>query len=417
MIGALCDGPVEVTRLGRGQDNGRTGRALSQMGVRLEPTGDDALRVHGVGIGGLVAPAEVIDCGNSGTTIRLLLGLLGGRFSVELDGDEYLRKRPMKRVAEPLGQMGVVVDGQRALSMTTGDLFAPLILQPATAPLRGIDYTSTVASAQVKSAILLAGLRAEGETRVTEPALSRDHTERMLRYFGVTVTSTERDGRAEAQLAAGPHRLTARALAVPGVLSSAAFLLGAALLVPGSEVTVEGVGINPTRAGVLDALVAMGAALDIAPSEGHPVEPEGTVTARASSLRGTRIGGTLSVRSIDELPLLAALAALADGETVVSDAAELRVKESDRVAATARMLRAFGADIDERPDGWVIGGGRTLRAATVQSEGDHRIAMAAAVVALAVDGESTIVDVANVATSFPSFAPLLRQLGVDVEEI
>ncbi len=415
MLGALCDGPVDVTRLGHGQDNGRTGRALAQMGVRLEPLSADALRVHGVGIDGLRAPSDTIDCGNSGTTMRLLLGLLGGRFSARLDGDAYLRRRPMRRVVEPLAEMGIATDGPRG---ETGELYAPLQLSASGGPIHAIDYTSKVASAQVKSAILLAGLRADGATSVTEPSLSRDHTERMLRYFGVALESHSKEGAAIARLSATPRRLRARPLAIPGDLSSAAFLLGAALLVPGSEITVQGVGLNPTRAGVLDVLLQMGAAVEATADGGESVEPEGALTARSSSLRGTRICGALSVRSIDELPLLATLAAFADGQTVVTDASELRVKESDRVAATARMLRAFGAEIDERPDGWVIAGrGVGLHAATVQSEGDHRIAMSAAIAALAIDGETTIVDAANVATSFPSFVALLRQLGADIEEI
>jgi 3-phosphoshikimate 1-carboxyvinyltransferase len=306
--------------------------------------------------------------------------------------------------------MGARVDG--AAGPRPGELYPPLQVGGARARLRGIRHSSAVASAQVKSALLFAALAAEGATTIVEPARSRDHTERMLAFLGAPLT-VEGDG-VTLDPAGWSRRLAARDLDVPGDLSSAAFLLAATTLVPGSRVTVEGVGVNPTRTGFVDALAAMGGQLVVAPAADASGEPVGDLTASAAPLGAITLDGTLALRAIDELPLVAALAAHAAGATTIADAAELRVKESDRIVSTAAMLRAFGVEVEERPDGLVVAGGRGVRAGVVDSGGDHRIAMAGAVCALGADGETRIRDVDNVATSFPGFAELLQSLGAAI---
>ena len=386
MLGALCDGVVEVTGLSDGEDNLSTARVLGQLGVRIERDGDGA-RVHGVGLDGLRAPAAPLDCGNSGTTMRVLLGILAGQpFEATLVGDHSLTRRPMRRVLEPLTRMGLTVVAARDGG------FPPLTVRGAR-PLTGLVYASPIASAQVKSAVLLAGLWAAGETRVDEPGLSRDHTERMLAWLGTPPA--------------------ARPIHVPGDLSSAAFLLGAALLVEGSDVVIEDVGVNPTRTGFLDIVAAMGANVDRGAPRERNHEPAADLGVRWGELRGVEVAGDLALRALDELPLVATLAARARGVTRIRDAKELRVKESDRIAQTARMLRSFGVAVDEHDDGLTVHGDpdRPLTAGDVDADGDHRIAMCANLLALVAPAGTRIAGAESIATSFPSFHACLRGLG------
>ena len=393
ILGGIAGGVTRVSGFLRAEDCLSTLRCLRALGIAIEEQ-CDALVIHG---GPLAEPGDVLDVGNSGTTIRLLAGVLAGQpFHSVLTGDASIRRRPMARVAEPLRQMGARISGRQ------GGRLAPLSI--AGASLRGIAYATPVASAQVKSAILLAGLFAQGETCVTEPSPSRDHTERMLGAFGVPV---RRDGQT-ARLT-GPAAPRGTAVRVPGDLSSAAYFLVAGALVPGSEVAVADVGINPTRTGVLDILRMMGACVEVRDEREEGGEPVGTVAVRAGPLRGVVIGGAVVPRAIDELPVLAVAACLAAGETVIRDAAELRLKESDRVAVLARELGRLGADIMPQPDGLVIAGGRRLHGGRVRSGGDHRIAMALAVAGLCADGPVIIEDPACIETSFPGFEAALRR--------
>lgn len=416
LFGALSDGPVAISGLGRGGDNRSTARALAELGVAIDvdAAGTEA-RVVGAGFGGLRAAAQDLDCGNSGTTIRLMTGLLAGRpFESSLVGDASLTRRPMRRLAEPLRQMGATLDG-RVEPARPGDIFPPLRVRGGA--LHGISYLLPVASAQLKSALVLAGLQADGQTQVTEPGLSRDHTERMLAFLGAPIAVDPATRTVTVDPTGWGGRLHAMPITVPGDLSSAAFLLVAALVVPGSEVVVEGVGLNPTRTGVLDALAAMGADLEVTVTGTAMGEPVGQVRARASALRGIDVGGALALRSIDEIPALAVAAAIATGRTVFSDLKELRVKESDRIAALARELGRAGVLVEERPDGLVVDGlaGRQPRGGTVKPEHDHRIAMAGAVLGLGAEaGEETLVPADDIATSFPSFATTLRVLGASL---
>jgi 3-phosphoshikimate 1-carboxyvinyltransferase len=413
LFGALSDGPVAISGLGRGGDNLSTARALQALGVDVDvdAAGADA-RVVGVGLTGLHAAAGALDCGNSGTTIRLLTGLLAGRaFETVLEGDASLTRRPMRRLAAPLRQMGAQIDG-RADAGRPDDIFPPLRVRGG--GLKGISYALPVASAQLKSALVLAGLQASGPTTITEPGPSRDHTERMLRFLGAPIDVDPSTGRVTVDPAGWGGRLRAAAIAVPGDLSSAAFLLVAALIVPGSEITVEGVGLNPTRTGVLDVLTSMGADLHVEITGDAMGEPVGWVRARASRLRAVEVRGTRALRSIDEIPALAVAAAVAEGRTVFADLKELRVKESDRIAALARELGRAGVTVEERPDGLVVDGlaGGPPRGGTVRPEHDHRIAMAGAILGLCgAAGDETAVPADDIATSFPTFAATLRALG------
>jgi 3-phosphoshikimate 1-carboxyvinyltransferase len=410
LFSLLARAPVRVLGLGDGADNGRTARAIVQLGARVERDGA-AVVVRGTGLDGMRAPDAAVDCGNSGTTIRLLCGLLAGqRFATTLVGDDSLTKRPMRRVIEPLARMGATI-------ASTGDGTPPLVVGPAAGALRGLDYALPMASAQVKTAVLLAGLWADGVTTVTEPGPSRDHSERLLTYLGAPLVASGRttsvDCRAwNRQLAA------AAAIAVPGDPSSAAFLVAAALLAGAGEVRLPGVCVNPTRTGFVDAIAAMGGRVAIEDPGQAGAEPVATLVIRGApaALTATEIAGDLATRSIDELPILAVLAARARGTTVVRDAAELRVKESDRVATTCAMLTAFGVTCEARPDGFAVEGraDRPLSAARVHADGDHRIAMAAVVAGLVADGETVVDDAANVATSYPGFASALTALGASV---
>jgi 3-phosphoshikimate 1-carboxyvinyltransferase len=412
LFGALADGVVDASGLGRGGDNLSTAAALRALGVEIALDGTDA-RVHGVGFAGLRAAATALDCGNSGTTIRLMMGLLAGRpFETELFGDGSLTRRPMRRVAEPLRRMGATVDG-RADAARPDDVFPPLRVRGGA--LAGIGYDLPVASAQLKSALVLAGLQAKGITTLREPGRSRDHTERMLRAMGAPIAIDGTDGAVVVDPNGWDGRLRAVPIVIPGDLSSATFLFVAAATVAGSDVTVENVGLNPTRAGALDVLVAMGADITIAHARDAMGEPVGAVRVRGSRLRGTTVSGELALRSIDEIPALAVAAALADGETVFADLAELRVKESDRIVAVARELRRAGVAVEERPDGFAVTGlgGRAPSGGTVQPEHDHRIAMAGAVLGLSA-GDETVIPAADIATSFPTFAETLGGLGAKI---
>jgi 3-phosphoshikimate 1-carboxyvinyltransferase len=402
LLGALGEGPTDITGYLEAEDCLRTLAAVEALGAEVTRKGPGQYRVGGVGRDGFREPADVIDCGNSGTTARLLMGVLAGQpFWTIMTGDASLRRRPMGRVAGPLRQMGATVVGR------AGGTKLPLAVRGAR-PLARLDYALPVASAQVKSALLLAGLFADGPVRVTEPAPSRDHSERMLRRFGVAVETTGRT----ATLVPGPLR--GMPIDVPGDLSSAAFLLVAATIVREGRVTVRGVGVNPTRTGALEVLETMGAPVTRSEAR-EDGEPIAALTAASAGLRGTTVSGALVPRLIDEVPVLAVAAVVARGVTEIRDAAELRVKESDRIATLAAQLARLGAEVAERPDGLTIAGGTRLRGAEVTSDGDHRIAMALAVAGLVADGETVVEDAACIATSFPGFADCLNRLaGADV---
>jgi 3-phosphoshikimate 1-carboxyvinyltransferase len=399
LLGALAEGVSEVHGYLEAEDCLRTLAAVQALGAEVTRKAPGHYRIASGGPRGLAEPADVVDCGNSGTLARLLPGVLTGLpFWTLLTGDASLRGRPMGRVAEPLRAMGATFVGRAEGTRL------PLAIRGTATP-KAIDYATPVASAQVKSAVLLAGLGADGPVSVTEPAPSRDHSERMLRRFGARVDTRER----RVTLTPGPLRATS--VVVPGDISSAAFLLVAGAVVPEARLTCHRVGVNPTRTGALDVLEAMGARIARA-NDADEGEPTASLTVTTSALRPTEIGGaTLIPRLIDEVPVLAVLAAVAPGVTVIRDAKELRVKESDRIAAVARELGALGAAIEERPDGMVITGGRRLRGAAVRSRGDHRMAMALAVAGLVADGETVIDDVECVSTSFPKFAETLNALA------
>ncbi len=402
ILGALAEDETRITGCSTGRDFLHTAQALVALGVEIDNLGEPDLLVHGVGLNGLTDPGEVLDLGNSGTGMRLLLGVLAGQdFSATLTGDESLRCRPMDRVAAPLAEMGIRVTGQ-------GERCTPPVTVEGGKP-QAITYHTPMASAQVKSAILLAGLYAQGTTVVVEPGASRDHSERMLAAFGADVTV----GGLRVSVAGLPQ-LRAQEVAVPGDISAAAFLLVAGLLVPESRVTVRDVLLNPTRAALLDILERMGA--DIAVWNRRIVggEERGDVTVRTSELTATEVGGDEIPSMLDEVPILALAATQAQGRTVIRDAAELRVKESDRLATTTEMLRAFGAQVEELPDGLIINGPTRLHGATVNSHGDHRIAMTAAVAGLVATGETVVEDTTCIHTSFPGFADLLGSLGAQV---
>ncbi len=412
LFSLLSETPVRVRGLGDGADNGRSAKAITQLGAVIVRDGN-ALVIQGTGLRGMRAPEGAIDCGNSGTTIRLLCGLLAGQpFAIGLVGDESLSSRPMARVIDPLRAMGAIITGVPRGS----DLVPPLTVGPAIGALRPLEISLEMASAQVKTAILLAGLYAEGPTRVTEPGPSRDHTERMLAYLGAPLTVA---GRTTTVATTGwSGRLAGDGFSVPSDPSSAAFLVAAALLAGAGEVRLPNVCVNPTRTGFLDAIAAMGGVVALEDRDDTGPEPIATLVVRGASqpLRAIEIAGDLAVRSIDELPILAVLAARANGTTTVRDAGELRVKESDRIATTCAMLRGFGIACEEHADGFTVEGRpeRPLDPAHVQANGDHRIAMAAVVGGLVASGPTHIDDADNVATSYPGFAAALTALGASV---
>jgi len=401
MLAALAEGTSRISGFLEGEDTRATARAFAQMGVRIETPSASERIVHGSGLHGLRVPAGAVDCGNAGTGMRLLTGLLAGQaFDSTLVGDESLSRRPMRRVIDPLAQMGARIDA--------GPGGVPPLRIHGGNRLQGIDYPLPVASAQVKSAILLAGLYARGETNVHEPHPTRDYTERMLRAFGWPIEFAAGSARLT-----GAHTLRATDVAVPADFSSAAFFLVAATLAPRSELLIEAVGMNPRRIGLLAALRLMGA--DI--REEHPREFGGERVAdlfvRHAPLRGIDVPEHLVPDMIDEFPALFVAAAAARGTTRIRGAAELRVKESDRISVMARGLAALGVDIEETPDGAVIEGG-VLRGGNVDSGGDHRCAMSFAVAGLIARDAVRILDCANVATSFPGFAELAHRCGFDL---
>ncbi|WP_207893851.1 3-phosphoshikimate 1-carboxyvinyltransferase [Tumebacillus sp. BK434] len=399
MFGALADGVTQVSGFLPGADCLSTVDCFRKMGVQVEMLSETELRVTGAGLDGLQEPSDVLDVGNSGTTARLMLGILAGQpFHSTVTGDASIRRRPMGRVTGPLREMGAAIDGRE-----DGRL-APLSMRGGN--LRGIKYDSPVGSAQVKSAVLLAGLFAAGTTGVKEPEQSRDHTERMLRAFGVPVT--EQDGYITVQ---GGSRLTAAEIEVPGDISSAAFLLVAAAILPGSDLLIRGVGINPTRTGILDVLREMGAQIDVHNERISGDEPIADLRVRGGALTGVTVRGAVIPRLIDEIPVLAVAATQAEGVTEIRDAKELKVKESNRIATTAAELRKFGAEVEELEDGLRITGRTKLRGgAVIETYHDHRIAMAMAVAALAADGPATIRDWEAVDVSFPGFAQLVQNI-------
>ena len=403
MLAALAEGTSRITGFLEGEDTLATARAFVQMGVRIEAPHASERRVHGVGLHGLAAPDAPIDCGNAGTGMRLMAGILAGQaFDSTLTGDASLSKRPMRRVIEPLSQMGARIEAER-------DGLPPLRIRGGSA-LHGIDYDLPVASAQVKSAILLAGLYAHGETRVREPHPTRDYTERMLRAFGWPV-----DIQPGSVQISGGHRLRAVQIDVPTDFSSAAFFIVAASIAPGSELVLRDVGMNPRRTRLLQVLRAMGA--DIRESNvressrrGQGGEPVADLIVRHAPLCGIDVPADVVPDMIDEFPALFVAAAAARGTTRIRGAAELRVKESDRIAVMANALRALGVRIKETPDGAVIEGG-TLGGGDADSAGDHRCAMSLAVAGLIARVPVRIADCANVATSFPGFVELARNCG------
>ena len=373
LFGALCDGPIHIEGIGRGGDNTSTARALSALGAKIEFDGTRA-HVNGVGFDGFSAASTSLDCGNSGTTIRLMMGLLAGQpFSTTLMGDASLTRRPMLRLATPLRQMGATIEG-RLDPAKPHEIYPPVTVTGG--KLRGIETTLPVASAQLKSALVLAALQAEGPSLIIEPGLSRDHTERMLRFLGAPLEADPARHSVRVDPAGWNRKLKGDSLEVPGDLSSAAFVMVAASIIPGSDVLIEGVGLNPTRAGIIDALRAMGADLTVTVTGDAMGEPVGTVRARAAALRGARIDGVLALRSIDEIPALAMAAAMADGTTVFADLKELRVKESDRIASLARELGRAGIAVVEHPDGLSITGaagrGRARRDRAAHARSSHR---------------------------------------------
>ncbi len=397
MLGALADGVTHVSGFLMGEDCLSTIDCFRKMGVTVEIGDDHTVTVHGVGLHGLHEPSERLYTGNSGTTTRLISGILSGQsFPVSLTGDASIEKRPMGRVIVPLRQMGAEING-------IDDKFCPLTIRPS--KLHGIEYTLPVASAQLKSAILLAGLYADTPTTVIEPAPSRDHTERMLRALGCRV---ETEGCRITVYP--PTQLTASDVTVPADISSAAFFLVAGAIVPNSVITIRNVGVNPTRDGVIEVLQNMGAeiTMDNLRDDGEPICD---LTIRASKLHGTEISGDIIPRLIDELPVLAVAAACAEGTTVIRDAAELKVKESNRIAAMVTELTRAGADVTETADGMVIHGGKPLHGAVFETYQDHRIAMSMAVCALVCSGESEIQGEDVVAVSYPNFFDTLSALG------
>lgn len=401
MLGSLATGTTEIEGFLPGEDCLSTIRCFRSMGVQIEQNGS-SVKVFGRGLRELTAPAGILDCGNSGTTTRLLSGVLAAQhFNSELSGDASIQRRPMKRIMIPLRAMGADI------TSVSGNDCAPLSVHGK--QLYGIHFNSPIASAQVKSAVLLAGLYASGQTTVTEPALSRDHTERMLRSFGAKVLTGNFEDRPSVTVTE-TQNLYGTEISVPGDISSAAFFLVGASIVPGSEVVLRNVGINPTRDGVISALRAMGAKIEVLEVRNEDSEPAADLLVRYAPLHGTEIGGALIPRLIDELPVLAAAAAVAEGRTVIRDAAELKVKESNRIRTMAEGLSRLGAKVEETEDGLIIDGGAALHGGAVESYSDHRIAMSFAILSLVTDGEVRISDPDCVNISAPTFYEDLKSL-------
>jgi len=401
MLGGLAAGTTRLRGFLPGEDCLSTLHALQALGCRVDRVAPNEVIIEGRG-GKLLAPAEPLDCGNSGTTMRLLSGVVAGQpFTTRLFGDASLSRRPMGRIAEPLRQFGAEI-----LCESAGDR-PPLTIRGA--KLKAIDFTSKVASAQVKSCVLLAALQAEGKTTFREPILSRDHTERLLPAFGASFRKDQ-----QTLILHGPQKLEGIDLDVPGDFSSAAFWIVLAAGLPGSRLTLRHVGLNPTRTALISALLRMGAGI-VEKVEPPTPEPMGTIVVQGGGrLKATTVSGAEIPNLIDEIPILAVAAALAEGITEIKDASELRHKESDRLAVITRNLRLFGVPVEERPDGLAIEGGRTLVGADVESDGDHRIAMSAAILGLLAKGKTRVKDTACIETSYPGFArqiALLQEMG------
>ncbi|MBO5561511.1 MAG: 3-phosphoshikimate 1-carboxyvinyltransferase [Firmicutes bacterium] len=396
MFGSIAQGDTEISGFLTGDDCMSTISCFKKLGIDIEVKGENVV-VHGKGLHGLTAPTELLDVGNSGTTIRLISGLLSGQtFDCRLNGDASIQKRPMNRVIKPLSQMGAKI-------ASTNDGYAPLAITGA--KLKGIEYHMPVASAQVKSSILLASLYAEGETVVIEDMPSRDHTEIMLNYFGADIINE--NGR----ITSHPVKeLYGRPLTVPGDISSAAFFIAAALLTPDSEITVTNVGINKTRTGIIDAFLEMGADIKVINERLAGGELVGDLVVKTSKLKAITLGGDIIPRMIDEIPVFVVAALAAEGTTVVKDAQELKVKESNRIATMIEELGKMGAKITETDDGMIIEGGQKLTGGTTYSHLDHRVAMSVAVAALNAKGDTTITDADCVGISFPNFYELLNSL-------
>jgi len=402
MFGSIADGTTHVTGFLQGEDSLNTLRAFRAMGVEIDgPTEQGEVTIKGVGIDGLKKPAASIDLGNSGTSIRLMSGLLSGQsFDLELSGDRSLSKRPMKRVTDPLALMGAQID--------TAEGGKPPLRIHGGSPMKGINYQMPMASAQVKSCLLLAGMYAEGKTCVTEPATTRDHTERMLNAFAYPVQTQGKQMCIE-----GGGRLTACDIDVPADISSAAFFLVGASIAENSDITLQHVGINPTRTGVIDILKLMGANIELLNQRVVGGEPVADIRVRSAQLKGIEVPEELVPLAIDEFPVLFVAAACAEGKTVVTGAEELRVKESDRIQVMADGLQAIGVDCEATADGMIINGG-SIKGGTVHSRDDHRIAMAFTMGGLRSESEILIEDCENVNTSFPDFIGLANNAGIKV---
>ena len=408
ILTALAEGTSQIEGYCQGEDCLNTMRAFQSLGIPITETSAE-LTVSGKGFWGLTEPSGPIDCGNSGTGIRLLTGLLAGQdFFTVLTGDESIRRRPMGRVVKPLREMGAVIGGRR------GGELAPLAITGA--GLRGIEYTSPVASAQIKSSLLLAGLFAQGQTRYKEPSLSRDHTERMFQFFGIPLSREGDTLVLQGRPSVGWQGVR---LTIPGDFSAAAFFIVGATIVQGSDVTIYNVGMNPTRTGLIEVMRKMGADIQILGLREAAGEPVGDLRVKSAPLKGVMIGHDLIPKTIDEFPALCVAAAVAEGDTVISGAEELRVKESDRIATMSRELKTMGALIEERPDGMIIRGlgrgrenGRLKAAGQAESHGDHRVAMSLAIGGLTARERMTITDTSCVDTSFPNFEKVLSDLLV-----
>ena len=402
MFGSIADGTTEIHNFLPGADCLATIRCFRALGIEIEQEGS-TVTVHGKGLHGLSAPSHILDVGNSGTTTRLLSGILAGQpFESKLSGDESLNSRPMKRIIGPLTQMGADI------SSILHNGCAPLYIAPSR--LHGIHYDSPVASAQVKSCILLAGLYADGETSVTEPGLSRNHTELMLKEFGADIRSVHNLDCSRTTAIIQPGReLHGQKLTVPGDISSAAYFIAAGLIVPDSEIRITNVGINPTRAGILKICEDMGARIELSNERTEGGEKIADITVRTSRLHGTVIEGDIIPALIDEIPVIAVMAAVAEGTTVIRDAAELKVKETDRIETVTDNLKAMGCDVTPTEDGMIINGGK-LKGASIHTLLDHRIAMAFSIAALAAEGRTRILDSKCVDVSYPTFYDTFEEL-------
>ena len=404
MFGALASGTTEVTNFLQGADCLSTIRCFRQLGIDIiNELSSDQVIIHGKGLHGLTKPVDMLDVGNSGTTMRLISGILSGQqFEITLNGDESIQKRPMGRIMTPLSRMGADI---RSIG---GNDRSPLLINGSNekqSALKGIHYLSPVASAQIKSCVLLAGLYAEGETSVTEPSLSRNHTELMLTEFGASITSIQNT----ATIQPNPN-LIGRKIKVPGDISSAAYFIVAGLIIPNSEIVIKNVGINPTRDGIIRVCKQMGANISLENVIDNGGEPVADIVVKHSELHGTEVGGDIIPTLIDEIPIIAILACFAKGQTIIKDAAELKVKESNRIDVMVNNLSNMGADITGTEDGMIITGGNPLHGTTIESKSDHRIAMSFAIAALLAEDETNILEAECVDISYPNFYSDLKGL-------